>query len=551
MNTCRGKRDRFDIEFRMKHKAGHWVDILSRANAFFDEEGNAVRVVGTHVDITERKKIKKQLADSELRWKFAIEGNKDGLWDWNLKTNEVYFSTRWKKMLGFKEDEISNSLEEWEKRVHPDDKDNVYMDIDAHLKGKTEYYKNEHRVLCKDGTYKWILDRGVVISRDEENNPLRMIGTHTDISERKKAEEEILESQVKFKTIFSILNVGLSITDNNGNIIDCNIASEQILGITKEEHLKRNYSGKEWKIIRTDMTEMPSEEFSSVKAMKEQKTILNVEMGIIRPDGLRWISVNATPLNLPNYGVLIAYVDITTIKENQKQLIELNATKDKFFSIIAHDLRSPYNSMMGFLDLALSEIKENNYENTEEYIILINQTIQKTYNLLTNLLQWSRFKTGVLKFEPQKVMLSEILADVNALLETAIREKQINMQLNIPHAFEVFADKFMLEAILRNLVSNSIKYCSNKGKIIISAKNNQNFSEITVEDDGLGIKKEDIGKLFRIESSFTSPGTNNEEGTGLGLIMCHEFVTRHSGKIVINSKINSGTKISFTLLKGK
>lgn len=134
--------------------------------------------------------IENALLDSEKRWKYSVEGNSDGLWDWNLVTNEVFFSPMWIKMLGYNKDEIKGNLEEWEKRVHPDDKERVFKDINEHINGVTEFYRNEHRVLCKDGSYKWILDRGKIIEYTEEGKPLRMIGTHSDISERIKLSEE-------------------------------------------------------------------------------------------------------------------------------------------------------------------------------------------------------------------------------------------------------------------------------------------------------------------------------------------------------------------------
>ena len=139
-------------------------------------------------DITEQRA-------NELRWKYAIEGNGDGLWDWNLQTNEVFFSKQWKLMLGFQEDEIDSTLEEWEKRVHPEDLKDVYNDIEEHLSGKTDSYFNEHRVLCKNGNYKWILDRGVVLQRDTNGKALRMIGTHTDIDYEKNLQNSLIEAK--------------------------------------------------------------------------------------------------------------------------------------------------------------------------------------------------------------------------------------------------------------------------------------------------------------------------------------------------------------------
>jgi len=128
--------------------------------------------------------------DKETSWIFAMEGNLDGVWDWNAITNQVFFSSRWKEMLGFADEEISSSLEEWDKRLHPDDRDKVYQDLNDHLEGKTPFYHNEHRLLCKDGTYLWILDRGKIFSWSETGEPQRIVGTHTDIHVRKVAEIE-------------------------------------------------------------------------------------------------------------------------------------------------------------------------------------------------------------------------------------------------------------------------------------------------------------------------------------------------------------------------
>jgi len=152
-------------------------------------EQNALGQAVSHALI--RAKLETSLTESEFRWKFAIEGSGDGLWDWNVADSSVFFSKRWKEMLGYSETEVGNGLDEWEKRIHPEDKAGTLATVQAYLEGKTPIYQSEHRVLTKEGEYKWILDRGMVVSRDETGKPLRLIGTHTDISARKLMEEQV------------------------------------------------------------------------------------------------------------------------------------------------------------------------------------------------------------------------------------------------------------------------------------------------------------------------------------------------------------------------
>jgi len=164
--------------------------------------------------------------DRELSWVYAMEGNRDGVWDWNAVTDEVFFSRRWKEMLGFGEDEISNHLSEWDQRIHPDDRDAVYADLNAHLNGETPYYENEHRLQCKDGSYKWILDRGKIMSWAEDGKPLRLVGTHTDVTLRKEAElknhrlmKELREALANVKVLTGLLPICASckkIRDDKG-----------------------------------------------------------------------------------------------------------------------------------------------------------------------------------------------------------------------------------------------------------------------------------------------------------------------------------------------
>lgn len=166
-------------------------------NPLFDSFGNIDSVLFSLIDITEQKNIQEQLEKAEERWKYALSSSEDGVWDWNVQEGKVYFSRMWKKMIGYEENEIENAFVGWEKLIHPDDKEKAFAEIVKHVKNETENYVLEHRLMSKNGQYKWILSRGKIIERDEKGNPIRFIGTHTDIDHIKRVEQELKSAQVK------------------------------------------------------------------------------------------------------------------------------------------------------------------------------------------------------------------------------------------------------------------------------------------------------------------------------------------------------------------
>ncbi|PJZ80235.1 PAS domain-containing protein [Leptospira meyeri] len=185
-----GEYDSHEWTYVRKDKTEFPVQLVVTATK--NKNGEITGYLGIGIDISAHKATEEALRASESRWQFALEGSGDGIWDWNSQTNKVFFSNQWKNMLGYSEDEIGTDISEWESRVHPEDKPNYFSDLDKHFEGKTSVYVNEHRMLCKNGSYKWILDRGKVIEWTEDGKPLRMIGTHTDITERKLLENALI-----------------------------------------------------------------------------------------------------------------------------------------------------------------------------------------------------------------------------------------------------------------------------------------------------------------------------------------------------------------------
>ena len=240
------------------------------------------------------------------------------------------------------------------------------------------------------------------------------------------------------------------------------------------------------------------------------------------------------------------------IYNQAEELKELNATKDKFFTIIAHDLKGPFNSILGFSNILEKNYKILDDEEREKYIKYISISSTKIYKLLTNLLTWSREQTGKIKFSPEKLSLRETIDEGILLQFESAKNKSIKLKANIETDLLVHVDKNMLSTIIRNLVSNAIKFTPKNGEISVNAKeivkeNNQKFIQVTVKDTGVGISKEMQAKIFDISKNTTTKGTENELGTGLGLILSKEFVEKHGGKIWIESEKEKGSEFIFTL----
>lgn len=235
------------------------------------------------------------------------------------------------------------------------------------------------------------------------------------------------------------------------------------------------------------------------------------------------------------------------LKESKKNLKELVLTKDKFFSIIAHDLRNPFNALLGLSSLLITSCEEKNYDQVEEFSQLINESSQSAYELLVNLLDWSRVQLGKFPNNPESISIEQITSNIVLLLKSSANSKKITIQQTIQPSINIVADKNMISTVIRNLLSNAIKYSHRESTISVSASIVKNNLKFSITDSGVGIKKEDIAKLFRIDLSHSTPGTEKEIGTGLGLILCKDFIEQHNGKIWVESETGKGSTFYFSL----
>lgn len=233
-------------------------------------------------------------------------------------------------------------------------------------------------------------------------------------------------------------------------------------------------------------------------------------------------------------------------RQAMRSLQMSNDSKDKFFSIIAHDLKGPFSSLLGFSNMLIEEVDEGDLSNIKKYSSVLNSTLNKTYYFLVNLLDWSSSQTNRIDFAPKEFCFNELVDEVFQLLELQAHDKDIVLKKSLEHQIMISADRNMLNTVIRNLVSNAIKY-SDKGKIELKAYFVNSNLYCSIIDNGIGMTKEKMDTLFQISDIESIPGTNNEKGTGLGLILCKEFIEKHNGEIGVESNLGSGSIFWFRI----
>jgi signal transduction histidine kinase len=236
-----------------------------------------------------------------------------------------------------------------------------------------------------------------------------------------------------------------------------------------------------------------------------------------------------------------------TLQQQKKELAELNTTKDKFFSIISHDMRGIFTPIVGSSDLIKRMVTKYEDDRLKKFTNNLSTSVRNALKLFENLLDWSRLQQGRMTFEPKKLSLTELVSQTVDLFSEHQKTKNIQIVNNIIEIYHVSGDANMIKTIIRNLVSNALKFTHSGGTITINAKKKEEFIEIAVSDSGVGMTSEKLNELFTLQKSKSNKGTDGERGTGLGLILCKDFVEKHGGKIWVNSIVGKGTTFEFSL----
>ncbi len=536
------------------HDLGKWIfDVYYMP--LKDEDGKIKGLIGVATDITDSKKAERALRSSEERLRLSLNAANQGLYDLNIQTGEAIVNDEYALMLGYDPKLFKETNSLWIERLHPDDREITSKAFIDYISGKTSEYRVEFRQRTIEGQWTWILSMGKIVEYDSVGKPLRMLGTHTNINERKIAEEGLREKEETYRLT----------AEQTGEIIyDYNMitgstkwsgAIEQITGFSPEEFRSS--------IANDIFSHINPEDRERIRAMcnqsAQQGLNYQVEYKFRKKDGnYIYLEDNAAFIK-DNDGkvarMLGTLIDVTEkkklfddLKEAKEKAEEMNRVKSYFYANMSHELRTPFVGIMGFSEILAGSLKDREEREMAEQILKSSKRLTDTLNKILNV---TRIEFD--KVEPSNVEfnVSALINNLQSFYSSSAKLKNTTITTELQHPQMTFkSDPRLLEDILNNLVSNSVKFTEG-GNINLAASidlaGEKNILTIKVQDTGIGIPK-DKQNLVWYEFRQASEGLNRSfEGTGLGLTITKKYVEILGGEITLESQVNTGTTFTIKL----
>ena len=499
-------------------------DQVASIMEFFSQLGQFLSTIGL-----ERKRqlesTDKALKEREERLRLVLEASTEGFWDWNIETGEIYRSGRWLDILGYSVNEPD--MQYWTKLVHPDDIDAAMKVLNDYLEGRIPKYEAEYRLLTKSGEIKWILERGSVIKRNKNGEPLRLAGTCTDISDRKKSEALLRLSEDKFSKAFRCNPDPITITTlQEGFYVEMNDAWIKTTGYERHEVI--GHTAQEMSIWT-----VMEERDQMLQYIQETGCVHNYEAKYRMKSGeIRNFLVSAEIIDMDNTThLLCVHKDITERNKMEVEMTRLDRLNlvGEMAASIGHEIRNPMTTVRGYLQL----LQENNdYHQEIEYFDLMIEELDRANAIITEFLSLAKNKMVEFKITSLNIIISKLLPLIQA--KAMSRDQHINVELNdLP---DILLDNKEIRQLILNLVNNGMESMSSAGGVTIRTFVGNGKVVLAIQDQGHGI---DRGLLNNLGTPFF---TTKEQGTGLGLAICYRIAARHNAQIDIDT---SSTGTSF------
>jgi PAS domain S-box-containing protein len=529
------------VEFRMKAMDGSWRWILGRGKAVErDAQGKALRMIGTNVDISQRKLAEEDLVRKDNLLNITGSTAKVGGWEIDTETLTLHWSEEVYRIHELELNFVPN-IDAGINFYAPNSRPTIIDAVTRAIKFG-DSFDLELEFITSKGNRKWVHSIGRALQ--ENGKTIKVFGSIQDITARKKVEEELVASEALYRAIINASPYLITICDLKGRIKMYSQATSKLFGYEDSKEiigrLVTDFLVPEEReramgdiMLRLNGTKTGPNEYLAEHADGSNFYFEVMGEFIHNVDG------QPTEMVLIGRDVTDRKKTEMEIKLKNDELLKLNAEKDLFFSIISHDLRSPFNGFLGFTKTLAEQVSSLTPDEIHTIASGMNKSATSLFGLLENLLQWARIQQGLMPFVPVQLQLDRIANRNIEMVKQYANSKGIRIRNKIQDDTLVFADKNMLQTIFRNLLSNAIKFTPNGGKISISAKIfNDEMLVVSIKDSGIGMSSDLIRDLFRIDKKTNRKGTLGEYSSGLGLVLCKEFVERHKGKIWVESKVD-------------
>jgi PAS domain S-box-containing protein len=537
----------FDLVFR--HKNGNNIPVNIIISAFTQEDSRTFYLANV-IDITERKKTEEALTKSKVLLMSSIESQKETIiFSTDLKYRYMYFNkAHWDSMKFAYGSNIKTGMNILDCITSESDRKVIRESLDFALRGESrsliQTFGNVNRAFY-ESFFNPIMD--------EKKEIIGCTVLARNITDRVNAEQALKDSEIKFKEIINQINDTIIVFDELGKIIIWNNGAEMMCGLRAEEVLNKSIID-----IQIQLTPPPNNSREVIEKVingilnHETPEILNqiIESEIIIPRSgkLRNIQSVVFPIRLEGENLFCTVIrDTTEIRRYEKELLRVSAEKDKFYSIIAQYLYTPFNVFNNFSRLMAEELDNLPIREIQKMTGMMSKSATNLYGILDNLLQWTRMNQGKIPFEPQKLNIRKVGLDAVSILKPHLDSRNIRINHSGEEEVYVSADSFMLKTILRNLISYAINLAGYDGQIYINSSKSDSNVTVSVGFSGPGLVSSNLTKLFDISQIDSTLGSAEEKGSTLGLLLCKEFVEKHSGKIWAENKNGKGDEFKFTL----